>query len=212
MNGEVVRNVVLALVSATVVTVGVGMALREQPSLSVHKVFDRDLAEGARVWNPKTGVVSVQFDSCRVMKRRLGPVACGGLNVLCLVGLTLNLPFPERSGLEVEKTGTVGGTPVSGGLLDRFQFSAIPFDRVSGLYVKGLVVNRVVKQSSVPVFAAREMRSRGQLFQLSGCAVFADGRTNLVGKATLALKPSPVLAWRGGSLPLDDLLSSKERK
>ena len=101
-----------------------------------------------------------------------------------------------------------------------FRFSVITedgspleaLDASLGLGVQGVAVNRIVERSIMPVFTAREMRSRGQMLQLSGCTVFAGGRTNLVGKATLALKPSPVLAWQGGSLPLDDLLSSKERK
>lgn len=213
MNGEFVRNGALALVSVSVVTVGVWMALCEQLPSAIHgKVFDRNLAEGVQIWNPKTGIASVQFDSCRMVKRRLGPVACGGFNVLCLAGLTLNLPFPKRLETENRKKGTGGGEVASDGALDLFRFSAMPLGRVSGLHVKGVAVNRIVERSIMPVFTAREMRSRGQMLQLSGCTVFADGRTNLVGKATLALKPSPVLAWQGGSLPLDDLLSSKERK
>ena len=54
--------------------------------------FDRTVAEGMRLWNPKAGVDSVRFDSCRIEKMRMGAFALGGFNVLCLDGLVLNLP------------------------------------------------------------------------------------------------------------------------
>ena len=32
--------------------------------------FDRTVAEGMRLWNPKAGVDSIRFDSCRIEKIR----------------------------------------------------------------------------------------------------------------------------------------------
>ena len=55
--------------------------------------LDRNVAEGLRLWNPKTGVDSVSFESCRVEKMRMGFFALGGFNVLCIKGLVLNLPL-----------------------------------------------------------------------------------------------------------------------
>ena len=55
--------------------------------------FDRTVAEGMRLWNPKAGVDSVRFDACRIEKMRMGAFALGGFNVLCLDGLVLNLPL-----------------------------------------------------------------------------------------------------------------------
>ena len=38
----------------------------------IKKNFDQTVAEGMRLWNPKAGVDSFRFDSCRVEKMRLG--------------------------------------------------------------------------------------------------------------------------------------------
>ena len=65
--------------------------------------FDRTIAEGMRLWNPKAGVDSVRFDACRIEKMRMGACALGGFNVLCLDGLVLNLPLPS----EAEDSGRV---------------------------------------------------------------------------------------------------------
>lgn len=65
------------------------------PERRCAKSFGRDVAEGLRVWNPKAGVDSVRFDSCRVEKMKSGPITFGGLDVLCIKGLVVNLPFPE---------------------------------------------------------------------------------------------------------------------
>ena len=55
--------------------------------------LDRNVAEGFRLWNPKAGVDSIRFDSCRVEKMRMGFFALGAFNVLCIKGLVLNLPL-----------------------------------------------------------------------------------------------------------------------
>ena len=57
--------------------------------------LDYNVAEGFRLWNPKAGVDSVSFESCRVEKMRMGFFALGGFNVLCIKGLVLNLPLEE---------------------------------------------------------------------------------------------------------------------
>ena len=67
--------------------------------------FDRTVAEGMRLWNPKAGVDSVRFDACRIEKMRMGAFALGGFNVLCLDGLVLNLPLPEEEGIRDQGSG-----------------------------------------------------------------------------------------------------------
>ena len=57
--------------------------------------LDRTVAEGLRLWNPKAGVDSIRFDSCRVEKMRMGFFALGAFNVLCIKGLVLNLPLED---------------------------------------------------------------------------------------------------------------------
>ena len=181
--------------------------------------LDRTVAEGLRLWNPKAGVDSIRFDSCRVEKMRMGFFALGGFNVLCIKGLVLNLPLEEgkseevrgereegrakrEEGREMREMPFAGLLPKS--LMERTGLIA---KRFSGIRVDGLQVNRVVNRSLVPVFAAKTMKNRGKSLELTNCRVFADdGATNLVAKAMLRLKPVPVLVWNGGERRLDDLL------
>ena len=175
--------------------------------------LDRTVAEGLRLWNPKTGVDSVRFDSCRVEKMRMGFFALGGFNVLCIKGLVLNLPLDaEDSGVKSEecKVKNEGaGKEALAGLLPESLMKRMGLyaKRFSGIRVDGLSVNRVANRSVVPVFAAERMKNRGKTLELTSCRVFGDdGSTNLVGRAELRLKPVPALAWNGGERRLDDLL------
>ena len=175
--------------------------------------LDRTVAEGLRLWNPKTGVDSVRFDSCRVEKMRMGFFALGAFNVLCIKGLVLNLPLDAeeeevKRDEERVKSESAGKEALAEllpkSLMKRMGLYAKKF---SGIRVDGLSVNRVVNRSVVPVFAAERMKNRGKTLELMNCRVFGDdGSTNLVGKAELRLKPVPVLAWNGGERRLDDLL------
>ena len=185
--------------------------------------LDRTVAEGLRLWNPKTGVDSVRFDSCRVEKMRMGFFALGGFNVLCIKGLVLNLPLEEEDRTAVVSTADAGegcrrddgstvrsaGKEDLAGLLPESLMKRMGLyaKRFSGIRVDGLSVNRVANRSVVPVFAAERMKNRGKTLELTSCRVFGDdGSTNLVARAELRLKPVPVLAWNGGERRLDDLL------
>ena len=174
--------------------------------------LDYNVAEGFRLWNPKAGVDSVRFESCRVEKMRMGFFALGGFNVLCIKGLVLNLPLEEGMSEEGRAKGEEGRekrvAPFAGllpkSMMERTGLIAKKF---SGIKVDNLSVNRVANRSVVPVFAAERMKNRGKSLELTNCRVFGDdGSTNLVGKAELRLKPVPVLAWDGGVRRLDDLL------
>ena len=179
------------------------------------KSFDRTVAEGMRLWNPKAGVDSFRFDSCRVEKMRLGGFRLGGFNVLCLDGLVLNLPLPleeEDSGAKSEelrvKSGGRGGVEAIAGLLPRafLKKAGVPARSFSGIQIRKLAVNRVENRREVPVFAADEAKNRGRTLVLKNCRVFEQGRTNDVGVARLVVNPAPALVWEGGELKLDDLL------
>ena len=175
--------------------------------------LDRTMAEGLRLWNPKAGVDSVRFESCRVEKMRMGFFALGAFNVLCIRGLVLNLPLDaEEEEVKSEerrvKSEGAGKEALAGllpeSLMKRMGLSA---KRFSGIRVDGLSVNRVANRSVVPVFAAETVKNRGKTLELKNCRVFADdGSTNLVARAELRLKPVPLLAWNGGERRLDDLL------
>ena len=177
--------------------------------------LDRTVAEGLRLWNPKAGVDSVRFDSCRVEKMRMGFFALGGFNVLCIKGLVLNLPLDaedsegKREEGRGKSEGQGAGKEALAGLLPESLMKRMGLyaKRFSGIRVDGLSVNRVANRSVVPVFAAERMKNRGKTLELNNCRVFGDdGSTNLVARAELRLKPVPVLAWNGGERRLDDLL------
>ena len=177
--------------------------------------LDRTVAEGFRLWNPKAGVDSVRFESCRVEKMRMGFFALGGFNVLCIKGLVLNLPLEEedsegkREEGRGKSEGQGAGKEALAGLLPKslMERMGLHAKRFSGIRVDGLSVNRVANRSVVPVFAAERMKNRGKTLELNNCRVFGDdGSTNLVARAELRLKPVPVLAWNGGERRLDDLL------
>ena len=177
--------------------------------------LDRTVAEGLRLWNPKTGVDSVCFESCHVEKMRMGVFAFGGFNVLCIKGLVLNLPLDaeDSEGKSEEgrgkSEGQGAGKEALAGLLPESLMKRMGLyaKRFSGVRVDGLNVNRVANRSVVPVFDAERMKNRGKTLELRNCRVFGDdGSTNLVARAELRLKPVPVLAWNGGERRLDDLL------
>ena len=181
--------------------------------------LDHNVAEGFRLWNPKAGVDSVSFESCRVEKMRMGFFALGAFNVLCIKGLVLNLPLEEGMSEEVrgkseevrgegEERRGVREAPFAGllpkSMMERTGLIAKKF---SGIKVEGLSVNHVVNRSLVPVFTAETMKNRGKSLELKNCRVFADdGSTNLVGVARLVMQPAPALVWNGGVRELDDLL------
>ena len=177
--------------------------------------FDRTVAEGMRLWNPKAGVDGIRFDACRIEKMRMGAFALGGFNVLCLDGLVLNLPLDaEDSGAKSEEQraksgGGRGAVEAFAAILPRsfLQRAGVPARSFSGIRIRGLAVNRVENKREVPVFAADEAKNRGRTLELKNCRVFADdGSTNFVGVARLVVQPAPVLVWNGGARKLDDLL------
>ena len=176
--------------------------------------FDRTVAEGMRLWNPKAGVDSVRFDACRIEKMRMGAFALGGFNVLCLDGLVLNLPLPEEEGNRDQGSGIRdqgkknGAVEAFARLLPRsfLQRAGVPARSFSGIRIRGLAVNRVENKREIPVFAADEAKNRGRTLELRNCRVFEPGRTNHVGVARLVVQPVPALVWQGGMRKLDDLL------
>ena len=214
-------RMVLFLVVVLGIAVSCALVVFHKPSEERVKYrktnFDRTVAEGMRLWNPKAGVDSFRFDSCRIEKMRMGAFALGGFNVLCIDGLVLNLPLPQeaedsggkREEGRVKSGGGRGAVDAFAGLLPRsfLQRAGVPARSFSGIRIRGLTVNRVENRREVPVFASDEAKNRGRTLELKHCRVFAnDGTTNLVGTAHLVLQPAPALVWNGGMRKLDDLL------
>lgn len=178
------------------------------------KRLDADVAEGVRLYNPKAGVDSVRIGSCRIEKMRSGPIAFGGLNVLIVRDLELNLPLPygKSTSDPAEKSSRPQGEgrALAGklGLSDEIlALSGVKGRKFSGIRISGLRVNRTRNRSAEPLFAARSCRNRGRKLVLDGCEVYSAGGTNRVGEAQLVMEPAPHLQWNGGSLPLYDLLT-----
>ena len=186
-----------------------------KPTARPPKTFGRDLADTIRVWSLKTGVDSIRIKSCRIEKRKMGPVTLGGLNVLLLEGVVLNLPFPDdiatnfAQSASVATSGDAGSRNVGDDSMFAFLSGVIPASaRASSIRISGLEVNRVEDGGRItPVFAAASMRNRGKALLLAGCRVIEGSATNFVGEAVLTLKPKALLSWDGGELPLDDLFA-----
>ena len=201
--------VILGITALCVVVVS-----RKPPEerVKVKKNFDQTVAEGMRLWNPKEGVDSLRFDSCRIEKMRLGGVRFCGFNVLCIDGLVLNLPIALPLSADGDDSGAKssgwGAVETIAALLPRafLKKAGVPVRSFSGIRIKGLAVNRVENRREVPVFAADEAKNRGRTLMLKNCRVFEQGRTNDVGVARLVVNPAPALVWEGGELRLDDLL------
>ena len=171
--------------------------------------FGRDVAEGLRVFDTKTGIDNIRFDYCRVDKVRSGPITFGGLNRLCVGGLVLN--FPVDSGEE-----GCSGQPQTKRITDEpgafLGFSSLPLGRFSSVKIEGLEVNKLIGRRAEPVFAADEAANRGKKIVLSNCRVFNVGQCVAVGKASIDFSPIPMLSWSGGSRRLDDILPMKVKK
>lgn len=177
------------------------------------KRLDVDIAEGVRLYNPKAGVDSVRIGFCRIEKMRSGPIAFGGLNVLIVGDLELNLPlsrgnshmgFTEKASRSQGKGRALAGKL---GLSDEvLALSGVKGRKFSGIRISGLRVNRIRDRSVEPLFTARSCRNHGRKLVLDECEVHSEGVTNRVGEAFLLMEPAPHLQWDGGSLPLDDLL------
>ncbi len=165
------------------------------------KTFGRDVAENLRVWNPKTGVDRFRVRSCRLEKRKLGPLTLSGFNVLILEDVVLNLPYDDNP------RGKRDGTNRAPSAVSKMAAALVPSSmRASSVRISHLEVNHVDGRRVTPVFAADELRTHGRQIQLQGCRVMEGTRTNDVGRARLVLSPCPVLLWEGGERPLDDLL------
>ena len=189
--------------------------LRVRTVVKPQKTLDRDVVEGLRIWNPKTGVDAIRIGSCRLEKRRLGLLTLGGCNVLVMTNVVLNLPLPAEATTNLARAvalpfadeGETTSDDRKNGDAAAFLSGLHPsFVRASSIRAADVSVNRVVGKTVVPVFRADSLRNRGAKIVLGGCRVIEGGKTNCVGRATLSLRPRPLLAWNGGQRSLEDLL------
>lgn len=97
----------LLIVSATMASVWMlrnPVCLRQEvlPEIRSEKLYTKRIGEGVRLRSARyPGISLVSFDSCRIEKLNKGGFSFGGLNVLVIEGLELNIPdtygAPEQS-------------------------------------------------------------------------------------------------------------------
>ena len=180
------------------------------------KVFSRVLGEEFFVRNPKEKAPRMSCRKCQVEKMRLGHLSLGGVNVLNLEDLVLNIPpdgfdMPPAAAAEADKpsvqtagqtgSGRDGEAPsdwMSG-------FSALPAlagggrqKRFSAVRISGLAVKLMTATGVAPVFDAASAHNEGRDLELKKCRIFAAGATNHVRTAVLKLGKKPFLKWKHG--------------
>ena len=177
----------------------------------VAKKYNRVLAEGLQI--SKHGCYGIDFvkcGSCRLEKRKTGPLTFGGLNVLAIDDLQIVLP-PKTRGAQGVADEDQGYSDVRSiarrlGVSDGFLSShGLPL-RFSGLRIKALSVNRLSgdMQLAEKLFTAENAEAIQGGLALSGCTVFREmGHGEFVDKATLTKSGGGLcLSWRGGKMML----------
>ncbi len=199
-------TIFLLLVAVAVLVVFYGGATESNPVAPQEKVFRRTLAEGVSV--TRHGVYGVDFvkcRSCRLEKRKRGPLTFGGLNVLVMEDLSIVIPpvVGEKSADVADDSprSLVRRLGVSDGFLTG---RGLPV-KFSGLRISNLEVSRLADGNRPElVFSARKAEAvRGGL-ALAGCVIVRPtGERENVGKAMLRkTKQKLCLSWRGGELDL----------
>lgn len=176
-----------------------------QPSPRREKAYRTTLAENLRVMRSgMSGVDFVKCGTCRLEKRKRGPITFGALNMLVLEDLSVVLPpdgAADDGGDGDGALGVVRHLGVNDGFLSS---RGIPY-KFSGVRVVRLAVSRLVREKDVrPVFRAEKAEAvRGGL-ELSKCEVVtASGELGAVGKALLTKKGRRLhLVWRGGEMEI----------
>ena len=175
------------------------------------KVFSRVLGEEFFIRNPKEQAPRMSCRRCQVEKMRLGHLSLGGINVLNMDDLVLNIP-PD--GFEVSAADGSAGADSraprdeSGRNRENASdwmsvFSALPAlagggrqKRFSAVRINGLAVNRMTATGVTPVFDARHAQNEGRDLVLKRCRIFEPGATNSVKSAVLKLGRKPYLKFK----------------
>lgn len=172
------------------------------------KVYSRTLAEGMHV--SRHGYYGIDFlrcGSCRLEKRKRGPLTFGGLNVLEIDDLHVVLPTKGEVSNEADAPDDRSGPRAMArrlGVSDGFLASrGIPL-KFSGLHIRTLSVNRLSDdgKSTDRVFVAQSAEAVIGGLSLSGCTVFnASGDGEYVGDAMLSKSGGDLcIAWDGGEM------------
>lgn len=189
------------------------MLIRGDKPVQSGKRYVRPVAEGVRMSRHGIyGVDLVSCGSCRIEKRRRGPLSFGGSNVLVMEDLSVTLPSVSKSS---SKGGTSHADDAPSSPRDVAQRLGLTKDflsthnvplKFSGLNITKLEVGRLDEDGKTVtrLFGARAAEScRGGL-DLRGCAVtLPSGKVANVGRAMLAITDNAMrLVWRGGEMKL----------
>ena len=187
-------------------------AARGKMNDPVAKKYNRVLAEGLQI--SKHGCYGIDFvkcGSCRLEKRKTGPLTFGGLNVLAIDDLKVVLP-PKGDEWRSDVANSDGKRSAAHDVAKRLGVSdgflknnGLPL-KFSGLRIKSLAVDRLQDYNNRPekVFSADSGEAVRDGLLLSGCTIFtnnSDGK--FVGKAMLSKSGDGLrLSWRGGELEI----------
>jgi len=172
--------------------------------------YAQDVAAGISL--SRSGFYGVDFVRCgnvRIEKRKRGFLTFGGMNVVVLDDLSVVLPPKEP--LAGEVTGSETKTTVTDGVPAQQVLSGLGIEksflhqylgghrRFSGLRINGLSVACLdARTNVVPCVVAKMGEAVRDGLALTDCGVITNGKTNLVGRATLNLKPELKVVWSGG--------------
>lgn len=193
---------------AGVVCLEVGVGELPDAAARGRKIFSRVLGQGVVVRLPKEPAPRLSCGDCRLEKMRLGHLSLGGVNVLVLEDLVINLPreagatAPPESGAAAN--GRSAGRSSSGDW--RTLVSSLPAlsggrkKMFSAVRVSRLSVNRMLESGLEPVFQADSAQNEGSGLGLKNCSVVVDGVTNRLKSAKLICSGRLVLKWGGREL------------
>lgn len=126
------------------------------------KWFDRLIAEGFRYRDTQLlGVDRIAFKRLSVRKRQVGGFALGAFNVLVVDSLVINLPaLSSATGAVTTSNSKLPAFKKDEDILsDLGRIQGVRADRISGLRINGLTVNRYENGRSIRVLAARSAES-----------------------------------------------------
>ena len=168
------------------------------------KTFSRELAEDVRV--SRHGVYGVDFvrcGTCRLEKRKKGPLTFGAFNILVLEDL--RVVFPEnatksKSSPRADDAASPKEMLSGMGLGDSFWMSHGVVPRFSGVRIERLEVCRFDGTNVLSAFTARYAESARRGLKLTDCLISLPSGSQKVDHAMLCVRPVPRLEWDGGEL------------
>ena len=184
-----------------IVWIGVRQDMPESPKPNQMKRLSGTIAEELVYRIPKEPFPRASCKACRVGKMKAGVFSLGAFNVVEFDDLAVNIP---PGGLRELKGGDAGGgVEKSAGLTPLVSMSGWKGGmKFHGITVNGLRVGRMDGTNLVPLFVASKVKNSGRKIVMKSVTLYRNGESETIPSATLALDPSPVVQWSGGSFAL----------